>query len=311
MRKVFTPAVFNFVLTIFLFTLFTATNLLAQKAIPELWGQRVHDEAKALTGKTIDLLETELKTYEDSTTNQIAVLIISTLDGVPIEDYAIKVAEKWKLGTAKNDNGVILIVAIDDHKIRIEVGNGLEGRLTDAASNQIIRNVMAPSFRRNEYDEGVIAGVKEIIKTISGEYKADPASTGDMTVGSRIGLGLFIFAILGLFTAISLFSTGCSGWGLYVFLIPFYFFFTWIIIGMVADLILLGSYVVGMPIAKILVARTPWGKEKIKNWKTTSVGGAWISGSGFGGSGWSGGGGGGGFSGGGGSFGGGGSSGSW
>ncbi len=122
----------------------------AQKEVPELWGQRVHDEAHALKTETVDLLEKRLKVYEDSTSNQIAILIVQSLDGDVLEDYSIRVVEKWKLGKKNKDNGVLLLVAIDDHKMRIEVGEGLEGVLTDAQSNRIIRNEMAPNFRRGD-----------------------------------------------------------------------------------------------------------------------------------------------------------------
>src|SRR5260221_2001538 len=145
----------------------------SQKAIPELWGQRVHDESKVLSQNTIDQLEIQLKQYEDSTTNQIAVLIIPSLSGDILEDYSMRVVEKWKLGTKKNDNGALLLVVTDDHKMRIEVGHGLEGVLTDAQSSRIIRNEMAPNFRRGDYDAGVTAAVLALIKGIAGEYKAN------------------------------------------------------------------------------------------------------------------------------------------
>jgi uncharacterized protein len=108
------------------FSLFV-TNAFAQKAVPELWGLHVHDDAKALKQETIDRLENQLIAYEASTSNQIAVLIIPALDGEVLEEYSLVVAEKWKLGQASKDNGVLLLVAIDDHKMRIEVGQRLEG----------------------------------------------------------------------------------------------------------------------------------------------------------------------------------------
>ncbi|HCW06334.1 MAG TPA: hypothetical protein DGG95_03100, partial [Cytophagales bacterium] len=134
------------------FSLFISSYLFAQKAVPELWGQRVHDDAHALKQESVDLLEKSLKAYEDSTSNQIAILLIQSLDGDVLEEYSIRVAEKWKLGQKGKDNGVLLLVAVDDHKMRIEVGQGLEGVLTDALSSRIIRNEIAPEFRRGDYD---------------------------------------------------------------------------------------------------------------------------------------------------------------
>ena len=144
--------------------------LQAQLAIPELWGTRVHDEAKVLSTPFIAQLEQVLKTHEDSTGNQIAVLIVPSLQGEVMEDYTLRVAEKWQLGQAKNDNGVLLFIAINDRKARIEVGEGLEGPLPDAICNQIIRNELAPYFRQDNYEGGVMASINAITKSIAGEY---------------------------------------------------------------------------------------------------------------------------------------------
>ncbi len=284
---------------------FLSSVALAQNKIPELWGHRIHDEANVLSQDTIDFLEKKLTAYEDSTSNQIAVLVISTLNGEPIENYSLRVAEAWKLGQRDKDNGVLLLVAVDDHKMRIEVGQGLEGVLTDAHSNRIIRNELAPAFRRNDYSIGIVVGVDSIIKTIAGEYSAaDVTPSAQLSGWERFFGGLFVFGILGIFTAISLFSRGFVGWFLYLFLIPFYLLFPIAIIGALGTAVLLIVYFIGMPIAKIKLGRSSWGKKNLMQW----------SGGGSSGSGWFSGGsssGGGGFSGGGGSFGGGGSSGSW
>jgi uncharacterized protein len=294
--------------------LFISSAGYSQKAIPELWGQRIHDEAKVLSTALVDQLEVKLKNYEDSTSNQIAVLIIPSLAGDVLEEYSLRVVEKWKLGTIKNDNGALLLIVTDDHKMRIEVGHGLEGTLTDAQSNRIIRNEMAPNFRRGDYDAGVTAAVDAIIRAIGGEYKADDSGTGttaELGMKDRILIGLFVFGILGVFTFIAVFSQGCAGWGLYAFLIPFYATFPMFILGFAGGVGLLALYILGMPIAKLILGRSTWGKAKMMKWQSTSgrTGSGWSMGSGWGSSG--GGGGGSSFSGGGGSFGGGGSSGSW
>ena len=135
-----------FIFFITLLFLFGTCIVVAQKPIPELWGLHVHDEAKILSQQTVDLLENQLKVYEDSTSNQIAILIITSLEGASLEEYSLRVAEKWKLGQKDKDNGVLLFIAVDDHKMRIETGYGLEGVLTDALCSRIIRNEMAPKF---------------------------------------------------------------------------------------------------------------------------------------------------------------------
>lgn len=150
----------------------------AQLEVPELWGTRVHDETKKiLSPAAISRLEQELKRHEDSTSNQIAILIIASLKNVPIEDYSHRVAETWKLGQAEKDNGALLLIAIDDRKARIEVGEGLEGVLPDAVANQIIRNEIAPHFRQNDYEGGVTAAVTAMIRAIGGEYQAEEGPT--------------------------------------------------------------------------------------------------------------------------------------
>jgi uncharacterized protein len=176
---------------------FLVNNSFAQKPIPELWGQRVHDEAHVLNAETIDQLEKKLKSFEDSTSNQIAILIVQSLDGDVLEQYSLRVSEKWKLGQKEKDNGALLLIVVDDHKMRIEVGQGLEGVLTDALSNRIIRNEIAPAFRRGDYDAGVMAGILGIIKAIGGEYSNDSKASSDHTwIAIAIMAVLFFIVVL-------------------------------------------------------------------------------------------------------------------
>ena len=185
----------------------------AQKEIPQLWGHRVHDEAHVLSQGTIDNLEQRLRVFEDSTTNQMAILVIPSLNGEILEQYALRVAnDEWKLGQKDKDNGVLLLVVINDRKVRIEAGQGLEGVLTDALSSRIIRNEIAPNFRRGDYDSGVSAAVSAIMLATKGEYKAD-----DTPLGRRQGKGsLPITLILILIVIVLRFFTGNrrggSGW---------------------------------------------------------------------------------------------------
>jgi uncharacterized protein len=189
----------------------------------------------------------------------------------------------------------------------------LEGVLTDAMSSRIIRNELAPYFRKDDYDGGVTSGVEAIISAIGGEYSASDSSdelVNGLNWKEQLLIGSFIFGILGIFSSIGLFVPGCGGWFLYAFLIPFYAAFPMFVLGVDNGLAVLGSYVIGFPILKLIIAKTPWGKRVIKKMGTgsRSGGGGWSSGSGWSGSSSSSSGG---FSGGGGSFGGGGSSGGW
>ena len=183
-------------LPLLLLFIFLSNWVIAQKAIPELWGQRIHDDAHVLKQETIDALEQRLKVYEDSTSNQIAILTIPSLDGEVLEEYSLKVAEAWKLGKKNKDNGVLLLIAVDDHEMRIEVGHGLEGVLTDAHSNRIIRNEMTPHFRKSEFDEGVTAAVDAMIKSIGGEYSADGDGDEWSTTDILLLIGFILFFVL-------------------------------------------------------------------------------------------------------------------
>jgi len=160
--------------SLLLIFLFCATLLRAQLAVPEHGGYWVHDQAHVLSPSTVAELESILKAERDSTSNQIAILIIPSLEGEILEEYAIRVAHKeWKLGEKGKDNGVLMLVVVNDRKIRIESGYGLEGVLTDAMSSRINRNEIAPRFRAGDYDGGIKAGVAAIIQAIRGEYKND------------------------------------------------------------------------------------------------------------------------------------------
>jgi uncharacterized protein len=299
--------------------LFLSTLTYSQLEVPELWGARVHDDAKVLSPQTVQQLEAQLKLHEDSTSNQIAILIVNSLQGEVIEDYALRVAEKWKLGQEKKDNGALLLIAIEDRKMRIETGYGLEGALPDAICSQIIRNEMAPNFRRGDYDAGVIAAIEAMIKAIEGEYVADESdSSNNMSDKDNPAIGFIIFGLLGLFTYSGLSSKGAPGWVMYFFLIPFYAIFPAVALGWSGGLSSLGAYIIGYPILKVIFNKMGWAKEHKsggggKGSRGWSSGSGWYGGGfggGFGG-GSSGGGGFGGFSGGGGGFGGGGASGSW
>ena len=292
--------------------------------VPFLTG-RVTDNAQILSDETRKAVTANLKAHEEKTTNQIAVLTVPTLEGVSIEEYAVTVFNTWKLGQKGKDNGVLLIVAPKDRKLRIEVGYGLEGTMTDGIAGSIIRNAITPFFKNNDYDRGIDEGVRAIINVLEGgQAPAETAKSGedvkkssaldlevaDISVTEKILFGAFIFGIIGLFTAVGILTPG-MGWFLYFFLIPFWATFPIVVLGTSGTLYLLITYVVGFPIAKLLLTRTDWYKKAQKDLKTkgsANIGGFTV-GSGGGGSSWSSGGSS--FSGGGGSSGGGGASGSW
>jgi len=286
--------------------------------VPYLGG-RVNDTADLLSAGTEQELEALLKAHEDSTSNQVVVLTIPSLENEPIEEFSIKVVDTWKLGQKGKDNGVLLLVAKDDRKVRIEVGRGLEGELTDALCAQIIRNEIVPNFKAGDYDRGVKAGVDAILGAIAGSYTADASGSGLEAFGEtgvNILAFLFFLAIVGLFTLIALVTPGCGGWFLYAFLLPFWGVFPYATLGTPVGPAMGLLYALGFPVLKALLPRTSWGASVVKKLGTAFASGGsgtrgWSSGRGGWSSGGSSSGGGGGFSGGGGSFSGGGSSGSW
>jgi uncharacterized protein len=154
-------------------TLFFSIRAYSQPGIPAQGGFWVHDEANVLSAQSKQNLESILQAERDSTSNQIAILIIPSLEGGSLEEYSLRVAEAWKLGKSDKDNGALLLISIQDRLMRIEAGYGLEGSLTDAMASRIIRNEIAPHFRNGDYEAGVEAGLMGIIHAIRGEYVND------------------------------------------------------------------------------------------------------------------------------------------
>lgn len=309
---------------------FAAAPALRAAEVPYLTG-RVVDEAGILSPAARERIEAALTTHEENTTNQVAVLTIPSLGSDSVEEFAVRVFSTWKLGRKGKDNGVLLVVVPQERRMRIEVGYGLEGTLTDGAAGTILRTALAPRFKAGDYDGGIEAGVGAILAVLEGRglgdaATAEPEAAAKTSSGSgnnfgdfkdpdipwpmRILLGAFIFGIIGLFTVMGVLTPG-MGWFLYVFLIPFWAMFPIVVVGVKGALVLLVTYVIGFPVAKLIVRKKPWYTKAAKDLKSkgsATVGGMVIT---SGGSSWSGGGGGGGFSGGGGSSGGGGASGSW
>src|SRR5262245_31405872 len=139
--------------------------------VPPLTG-RIVDLVQVLPAHDSDQLTAQLKAHEDKTGNQVAVLILPSLEGEPLEEYSHRVATTWKLGQKGTDNGVLLLVALKERKLRIEVGYGLEGTLTDLRSSRIIRHEIVPRFKMGDIPAGVRAGTEAILETIEGTYQA-------------------------------------------------------------------------------------------------------------------------------------------
>ncbi len=256
--------------------------------VPPLKG-RVNDYADMISPAAESMLEMKLKSFEESDSTQVVILTVNSLDGDSLEDFTIRVAENWKIGQTKKDNGVILFASKNDRAMRIEVGRGLEGVLTDLLSGRILDNVIRPKFKAGDFDGGFAEGTDSIIKACRGEFKNDSPVVTSQPEGPRNNLVIFFFVIF-YFAAViaSRFSKILSG-TIGAAAMPAIINFGLFPIGLTGILI---SAVAGFILALI----SPY----------LPIGGGSSGGSGSGSSF-----GGGGFSGGGGSFGGGGASGGW
>jgi uncharacterized protein len=158
----------------------------ADVAVPPLSG-RVVDQTGTLSASDISALTQTLKNLETRKGSQVAVLIVATTAPETIEQYSIRVAEAWKIGRKKIDDGALLVVAKNDHKLRIEVGYGLEGALTDVTSKRIIDEIIVPKFRNGDFAGGISAGVDRIVAVIDGEkLPAPPAPRQNSDLFSHI-----------------------------------------------------------------------------------------------------------------------------
>lgn len=179
----------------------TASPTRAEPPFPELTG-RVVDRADILSASIESNLSQKLETHEDQTSNQVVVVTVRSLQGHTIEDYGYQLGRHWGIGQAERNNGVLLLVAPNERKVRIEVGYGLEGALTDAFAKTIIEREITPAFRKRDFDQGVARGVEAILAAVAGEYKAVPSaktsSDGDkiLLISAVLIVGLLIFFVL-------------------------------------------------------------------------------------------------------------------
>ncbi|MGD2270767.1 MAG: TPM domain-containing protein [Desulfobacterales bacterium] len=282
--------------------LFPAAVLLALE-VPQLKG-RVNDYAGMLSAHTERRLDETLRRLEQTDSTQIVVFTIPSLQGENLEAFSIRVAEQWEIGQKGLDNGAILLIAKKERKIRIEVGYGLEGRLTDLVSGQVIRNVIVPQFRAGNIDQGVMDGVQAMIAVVHGEFTA--ATKTKTREGRKTGSHPGIFSLVFFVALINMLGRlrrplGAATGGLLFPIIGAMFFN----LGLIWILALIPLGVFGGTLLSFLGSPLSFGHMA----SARRHGGAgWFGGSGSGGFSS---GGFGGFSGGGGGFGGGGASGGW
>ncbi|MCP3386076.1 MULTISPECIES: YgcG family protein [unclassified Bradyrhizobium] len=285
------------VATFFLAFAFAAA---ADVAVPQLTG-RVVDRTGTLSSSDVAALSQKLADFEKRKGSQIAVLIVPTTDPETIEQFSIRVAEAWKIGRNKVDDGAILVVAKNDRHLRIEVGYGLEGALTDVTSRRIIDEVITPKFREGDFAGGISAGAERMMRVVDGEPLPAPSRSVNFAnlddIGPLVPVALFGSLVVGGFLRALLGRLlGSVATGSVIGLLAL------LIIGSGALALLAGiiGFVLSF-IADLFPAST--GSSRGGAWSGGSSSGGWSSGSSSSDSGS--------FSGGGGSFGGGGASGSW
>ncbi len=270
----------NWVRNILFFVFSFLPLFLAAQNFPERSNTLVTDYTNTLSSSEINALENKLVAFDDSSSSQIAVVIIKTLDGYEVAEYTVELAEKWGVGRKGKDNGIMVLVALDDRKMSIQTGYGMEGALPDAIAKRIVENDMKPAFKQGDYYEGLNRATDNIIAYTKGEYTGE----GRSEEGEPFPI-FIVFVVLGIFALIFIFRVREARQYSRVNHIGFWA--AWALLNALSN--------------------KPGGK-----WRDFSSGrgsfGGWSGGGGFGG-GSSGGGGFGGF--GGGSFGGGGASGSW
>lgn len=166
---------------------------------PELSG-RVVDNAEILSPTTESKITQMLQAHEQGTTEQVVVVTLPDLQGYAIEDYGYQLGRHWGIGQKGEDNGAMLIVAQKERKIRIEVGYGLEGRLTDAASATIINQIVTPAFKQGQFEQGVLNGAAAMVKVLGGEPLAVPSrpAGGDQEKPNVRLVSLFFMIIMGV-----------------------------------------------------------------------------------------------------------------
>ncbi|MBI5102294.1 MAG: TPM domain-containing protein [Nitrospirae bacterium] len=286
---------------LFIFAAFLpdASSVVHALEVPKLTGY-VNDYAHMISPPARARIESTLRAFEQTDSTQIIILTVPSLEGEVIEEFSIKVAEAWKIGQKGKDNGIIFTVSKNDKKMRIEVGRGLEGKLTDLTAGRIINLMVKPKFRGGDFDGGFQAAVASLIDATRGEFKAEDAkrrSGSGPSYGSPSRfLTFLIFALIGLGVLGSIskplgMAAGAIG-------LPALVYLTLIPLGLIAIVVLMAVGLLGGLALPFLFSSRGGGYH----------GGGFYSGGGFSGGAGSGGGFGGG---GGGDFGGGGASGDW
>lgn len=186
---------FSFVLFLSLFA-----NAQVEKVIPSRPNppRLVNDFTNTLTPEQAQALEQKLIAYDDSTSNQVAIVMMNSLQDYPIEEVSLGILRAWGVGGKEHSNGIVVLVSKEDHKIRIEVGFGLEGAITDVTSKSIIDNDLTPNFKEGNFYRGFDDATDDIIKAAAGEYKAPEGYNKGKGKGFPFGVIIFLIILFSI-----------------------------------------------------------------------------------------------------------------
>jgi len=180
----------RFLLLVLLFPLSGFGQAFPEKPTPP---RLVNDFTNTLSPQDLAALESKLVAYNDSTSTQIAIVMLSSLDGYPIDEYSFQLAEKWGIGQKGKNNGVLVLVAKDDRKIFIATGYGMEGVMPDGLVKRIVENDIKPYFKQGDYFGGLDNGTNSMFRLAAGEYKADARSRSSNDKSPLVFILIFIF----------------------------------------------------------------------------------------------------------------------
>lgn len=173
----------------------------------------VNDFANVLTSEQEQALEDKLVAYDDSTSNQVAVVIIHSSHDFSIQEVGLEILRQWGVGgQSKKDNGIVIVVAVNDHDVNISTGYGMESVVPDITANQIIQNDIVPQFKQNNYYRGLDNATSSIISAAAGEYQA-PQGYRNRGGGGGLSIGKIIFAIIIIIVLLNMFGGGGRGGG--------------------------------------------------------------------------------------------------
>jgi len=166
------------------------------RAVPPPPAHYFNDYAGLVGAADAARLEQKLKAFDDQTSSQVVVALFGALPWEPMEDFTVRTAQAWKVGRAKLDNGAVLFVFVNDRKMRLEVGYGLEGALPDVTAKRILEDTVGPFFREGRYAEGLSAGVDAVLAATRGEYRAQPRKPTTDTGGAALLVPLGFIALI-------------------------------------------------------------------------------------------------------------------